>query len=301
MKRFTLLIVCLLMLPLSLLAKKVSYVETDVVLRATPDERARSAGRVTAGEVVVLQKEQRPDYWIKVQAPNGSIGYVDSAVLTTPGGRELTEEEIRAGVGEGGVAGRGASRRSLRGGAQGHDGVPGRTLLERTAGRHLPAGRPPHESEVCEQRLAGHTLGRGHGLRATEIRAQVVAIRTGADIRQGLARRGRRARGHRSRPEADRIQRSALGSLRRVARRGRSRGSGLGHAVQPDHLGQEPGTDGDRLRPAAGTDIVAGNLVFPLAGHGRRRLVSGQDGGELRMDKLLHHARRDGGSGLRAV
>lgn len=100
MKRFTLLIVCLLMLPLSLLAKKVSYVETDVVLRATPDERARSVARVAAGDVVILLEEQRPDYWIKVQVPSGSIGYVDSAVLTTPGGRELTEEEVQAGVGE---------------------------------------------------------------------------------------------------------------------------------------------------------------------------------------------------------
>ena len=87
------LIVCtfFLLMPTCLSAQKVATLTSDVVLRSTPQERGKAVARVAADGYVVLLEPVREDYWVKVQSPDGSIGYIDSAALSIV--REATPEE----------------------------------------------------------------------------------------------------------------------------------------------------------------------------------------------------------------
>lgn len=82
----------MLALPMCLLAKKVSSLTSDAELRSKPDNGASIVSTVPAGEIVTILEPDLPDFWVKVQAPDGSIGYVDSGALDFPSGREAEEE-----------------------------------------------------------------------------------------------------------------------------------------------------------------------------------------------------------------
>ncbi|WP_196017301.1 SH3 domain-containing protein [Alistipes senegalensis] len=84
-------LLALLVIPCSTWAKKVSSVCTDIVLRSRPEEGAPVVGRVPAGETVTLLETVRPDFWVKVEGPDGSVGYVDSGALDSPSGIESEE------------------------------------------------------------------------------------------------------------------------------------------------------------------------------------------------------------------
>lgn len=84
-------LLAMLAMPCCTWAKKISALSFDVELHSKPDDRAPVVGRIPAGETVTLLETDRSDYWVKVEGPDGSVGYVDSGALDSPSGVESDE------------------------------------------------------------------------------------------------------------------------------------------------------------------------------------------------------------------
>ncbi len=86
-----LLLICLLLaivLPKTLLATKVSSLCADAELRSEPSSSACLLQTIAAGQTVSILESGLPDFWVKVETADGSVGYMDSGVLDFPNGIE---------------------------------------------------------------------------------------------------------------------------------------------------------------------------------------------------------------------